>query len=389
MAKLRFSHATLTKHFAAHPKSIAFDETRGLGAYKTGKGISLFVQYRCPNGVQRKKTLALLSEIAISDARTLATKYVLSARHGDDLVAAQKVRETPKLTLGHAFAEYTSALKRKGASPATLRLNDKNYRLYLSKHGARELSSFTKAEVRSLHSSWRPHGPVAANAVGRLLRTLFNYSIKKLTDEALTNPCIGIEWFPQKNVRKTITDLPAFATAVSRLDNPIRTGFWRAALLTGLRKNDLCTMRWADVSEDRVRIPHPKMGRPFDLPITEPLREVLAELREHGRIMYSNSPWVFPSNARSRHLENPHDKALSEISPHQCRRYYATTAAHVLNNPFMVAALLNHKVGGVTAAYVQPDWEQRRGAAIKVANFIEAAIGRELARQDSTVLEPA
>jgi integrase len=282
VAKFAFTIARLTRFFQDDPRAIAWDETRGLGCYRCGDGsLSLFAHYRCGTR-QKKRVLGKVTELSLPEARRQATELLLNGRNGKDLIAESQAKANGGLTLSLAYAEYTSALRRKGCSPATLRLNDKNWRLYLSKYGSRELSSLTKTEVRTLHSAWRPHGPVAANAAGRLFRTVFNYAIAKLTDERLTNPCVGIEWFAQKNVRKTIDDLPAFMAAVSRLDNPIRVGFWRIAILTGLRKNDIATMRWEDVKEDRIRVPHPKMARPFDCPMTGALRAALDDLQAHG-----------------------------------------------------------------------------------------------------------
>jgi integrase len=365
--------ARLTRFFQDNPRAIAWDETRGLGCYRCGDGsLSLFAHYRCGTR-QKKRVLGKVTELSLPEARRQATELLLNGRNGKDIIseAKAKAKANGGLTLGHAYAEYTSALKRKGCSPATLRLNDKNWRLYLSKYAGRELASFTKTEVRALHSSWRSQGPVAANAAGRLLRTIFNYSIAKLTDEPLTNPCVGIEWFPQKNVRKTIDDLPPFMAAVARLDNPIRVGFWCIAILTGLRKNDISTIRWEDVKEDRVHIPHPKMGRPFDCPMTPSLKDALERLKAHGVVMFPNSPWVCAAASKSGHLENPHDATLGGVTPHCARRHYASVAAKVLKNPYLVAALLNHKVGGVTAGYVQVDFEQRREAATQVADFLK------------------
>ena len=107
-------------------------------------------------------------------------------------------------------------------------------------------------------------------------------------------------------------------------------------------------MRWEDVHDDRIHIPHPKMGKPFDVPLTTQLRDVLVDLREHGTVMYPRSPYVCPSASRLGYVQNPFDKHLAGYSPHMCRRSYAGAAAHVLKNPYLVKALLNHAVSDVT-----------------------------------------
>jgi integrase len=377
--RLKFTNVALIKIFSgpSSPKLVWDADCRPLAAYSNqNQSISLMAQWRIGRKV-KKFTLGRLGELSITEARTRANELMLAGRNGKDLILEARVKSHGELTLAQAFTEYTAALQRKGVSPITLVQNEKNWRIYLAKHGPRELASFTKTEVRSLHSSWRSHGPVAANGAGRLLRTVFNYAIKRLTDAPLTNPCVGIEYFPQKNVRRTIEDPVAFMGQVARLDNPIRASFWKIAILTGLRKNDIMTMKWSDVHGDRIRVPHPKMGRPFDLPITEPLRRVLVDLRHHGEMMFPGNQWVFPASSKSGHIKSAFDKGLGKISPHCCRRFYATQAANVLNNPYLVSALLNHKVAGVTGTYVNPDFEQRREAAERVAVFIEGAISKK------------
>lgn len=48
-------------------------------------------------------------------------------------------------------------------------------------------------------------------------------------------------------------------------------------LLTGLRKSELLTARWADVDLDRreLRLPNTKADRPHIVPLSEPALEVL------------------------------------------------------------------------------------------------------------------
>jgi hypothetical protein len=125
---MKFTHSSLAKFFEAKPRGICWDETRGLGAYRTSSGdVMLFVQYRLGNGKQRKKTLGKLPELPLQEFRALCIKYTMAARHGEDLVEAQRVKDEPRLSVGSAYEAYCMSLQRKGASPATLRLNAKNW----------------------------------------------------------------------------------------------------------------------------------------------------------------------------------------------------------------------------------------------------------------------
>jgi integrase len=145
------------------------------------------------------------------------------------------------------------------------------------------LVELTRAELRAFHASLEPRGKTAANAVLRLVRTVISFAMKRLDVELSSNPCICVEWFKERNHRPSIAaaDLPAFWQAVNRVENPIRQGLWRIAVLSGLHKNDIATMRWEHVHDDRIHVPHPKMKKPFDVA----MRRV-----SFGHIIYKPSP---------------------------------------------------------------------------------------------------
>ena len=398
--KFKFTNPALTKFFAASPKAVAWDtEARSLAAYATKAGaISLYVHLRV-GSTQRKRTIGRLGELDLTSARKMAAELSVAARNGVDAIKERKRAQTAQLTFGYAYAEYMASLARKGASAATIRLCEKNHRLYLGRFEKRVLTELTRSELRAFHASLEPRGKTAANAVLRLMRTVISFAIKRLDVELATNPCIGVEWFRERGHRPSIAaaDLGEFWRAIAQVENPIRQGFWRLLALSGLRKNDVATMRWEDVHDDRIHIPHPKMGKPFDVPLTRQLRDVLVDLRENGAVMYPRSPYVCPSASRLGYVQNPFDKHLAGYSPHMCRRSYAGAAAHVLKNPYLVKALLNHAVSDVTELYVVVDFAQKREAAGLVADYLEAIIyskgsspapAKLLTDQSSQVREP-
>ena len=247
--KMKFTNSALTKFFAANPnpKAIVWDtDARALFSYANKDGsVSLAVHLRV-NGLQRKRTIGRLSELDLSRARKMAHELSVSARNGLDIIHERKQASVAQLTFGQAYGEYMASLQRKGASPRTIALNANNHRRYLGKFEKRVLTEITRAELRAFHASLEVRGKTAANAVLRLMRTVISFAMKRLDVELSSNPCVGIEWFRERNHRPSIAaaDMGPFWLAVSRVENPIRAGFWRILALTGLRKNDVATMRW-------------------------------------------------------------------------------------------------------------------------------------------------
>ena len=315
--KFTFTHASLRKFFEANGKAICWDATtRGLGAYaRSDGGITLFCMWRVGSRL-KKKALFHLGERSLQEARTMCAEYTISGRHGKDVLAEQRQASHQALTLLNAYEAHRQSLIRRGASERSIAFNASNWKLRLEKHGSRTLSSITKSEARNWHEGWlrAGAGPTGSNNTARLLRTVISYAIRKL-DVDITNAAIGIEFFKQRNRREAVDDLPAFWAALDTVGNPLIAGFYRIAILTGLRRNDILSMRWSDVHEDRIFIPFPKMRRPFDCPMTDALRNVLQSLKEHGRMLFPGSPYVCPAASSERASGEAVSTAVERLQP--------------------------------------------------------------------------
>ena len=383
MSRQKFTQAVLTK-FGSEGSGILWDaETRGLGAYPTSQGVSLFVAYRTLNGTQRKNTLCKATELPLNEVRALALKYTLAARHGEDLVASQRVKDEPRLSVGSAYEAYCASLQKRGASPTTLRLNAKNWNLRLSKLGSRELATLTRTDVRLLHATWGKLGHVtAANQTLRLLRTILNFSRKRLdVGDLHENVCEAVELFTEVGRREVIAagDLAAWWAQTSLIQNPLRRCYWRGLLLTGVRREELASLRWEHVLDDRIKIICPKGGvkRALELCLTPELAEVLREAKQAGALMFPHSPFVFAASSSTGYMLNPFDVNLPGSAPHMMRRTFCSLAIECGVDPYTLKFLINHSVGGndVTARYVIPSWEHRASASRKIAAHIMQVVG--------------
>lgn len=383
MSKLRFTSSSLQHALSMGseqaPQAVIWDtETRGLGAYGSRKGPgTFFVQFRV-GSKQRKVTLGRINELSVSDARKAANEIQVAARQGRDVIREQRAQHRAGLTLGDAYGEYTSALRRRGVSENTLRHNAGTWKR-LSRFQSRELASITKRDVRSWHSDWGTCGPTAANQAGRLLRTVYNYAAR-FSDDLPANPCTAIEWYPERELRRVIAarDLSAWWAQIDSVENPVRQAYWRVLLFSGLRKSDAASMRWTDISDDGIHRPNPKGGRTraFTLPMTPQLSAILADAKRAAEVVSPGSEWVFPANSRTGHLTEAAEKAFPTVKPHDIRRTYATACIEAGVDPYTVKMLLNHTAdkGDVTARYVRPSAQHVSSAAQTVASHIERLV---------------
>lgn len=383
MRRFKFSSTTLSRYLITPADGAAqvvvWDtECRGLGAYrgKTGQG-TFFVHFRV-NGRQRKVTLGRINELAIPDARGKTVEIMAAAQQGRDVVEERETAAQARLTLADAFAEYAKALRRKEASPKTLLLNEHNWRKMLSPHGSRELHTLTRREVRTWHESWGRMGPTAANHGARLLRAVYNYADKRLADDLPASPCVAVEFFKERGMRRVLTweELPGWWDQVHSVCNPVRRAYWKLLLFSGLRMTDAATIRWEDLHGDTLHRPSPKGGRSraYDLPITPQLRGFFEEARLAAAQLHSASPWVFPADSSYGHVLNMRElKAFPGVWPHDLRRTYATACAEAGVDPYTIKLLLNHAMDktDVTSRYIRPSAGHVAVAAQRVADFLD------------------
>jgi integrase len=220
-----------------------------------------------------------------------------------------------------------------------------------------------------------------ANQTIRLCKTLLSFAIKRLDCELTMNVCQSVELFPERGRRRVITasDLPQWWAQVQRIENPIRKCYWLGLLLTGLRRQELATLRWEHVLEDRLKIIKPKGGvkRAYEIALTPQLKAVLEELRDAGAKLYPKSPFCFPAASATGYVLNPSDPNLPNCAPHDLRRSFCSLAIECGVDPYTLKFLVNHATNGgsdVTARYVIPSFDHKAAAARKIAAHIEAII---------------
>jgi integrase len=376
MAKFAFTRVSLKAFFEAHHHELAWDETqRGLAAYSTSAGITLFVEFRV-GAKQRKKALGRLGELTIQQARTKAAEYNVAGRHGRDILEEQRRAAHREVTLGDAYLAHREALVRKGASKTTLALTATNWRLRLARHCNRPLTSLTRKEVREWHQGWKSIGAAGANNCARMLKTIITFGIKHLDVDINVNPAAAITHFPQINHRPvlTVSDLPTWWQAVERIENASHRAYFKLLLFTGLRRMDAASIKLVDIHEDRVHRPNPKGGakKAFDVPITVQLSEVLDEALAARAIIAPQSEYLFPANGKTGHFCGQwHDQPMG-VSPHALRRTYASACIAAGLDLVMTKALLNHQGGGdvTLTSYIKVALAQKMAAATRVADFL-------------------
>jgi integrase len=166
----------------------------------------------------------------------------------------------------------------------------------------------------------------------------------------------------------TADELVALWRAIDKLPELQRT-YFRVALLTGARRNEVRFMAWSelDLNARLWRLPaeRNKSARPFEIPLSDPVVEILQTLPRIG-------PMVFAFDGKRPMAVNQlvervrSDAELLDMRLHDLRRTLRTGLAE-LGVSFEVAErVLNHAMPGLEAVYNRHSYaaEKRKALAL-------------------------
>jgi|SRR5271166_4634333 len=355
------------------------------------------------NGKHRKVISRKLGEYPhtkAGDARAAALAIIGQRARGESLASAGA-----DITLGQAWPRYEAYLKRKSRSAGTIADYRQKFDKHLAHWHATALRRITRAEVLNWHGNVTEEaGAYAANGAARLGHALFAYARDELEapDMPARNPFRGRGLHNEEAPRETgmgPRDVRPWFEQLIQLQSPILREFHWLSLLSGLRRNDLATLKWTDVSvrQRAMTLQAPKGGkkRRFRAPMSPAMVRCLCRARVAGRILHDRQSreWVFPAASRSGHVEEikgsswvngaSGDKRkivrLTKVG-HSLRHSYRTLCAAAGVDRLRTKLLMNHQVNrDVTDAYLSTPalFDQLRDAQRTVSDLIMRSAGQD------------
>jgi integrase len=369
-------------------------DLKGFGVLCSGtSNTRTYVVQMAARGKTRRITIGRVNVLKLATARQKAAEVLANLTLGVDPKAAKRGSATLLAVLDDYLSSRGSNL-----SPRTVQTYRDLIKLHLETWLTKPMDQITSELVENRHraiaddvaEAGTSSGQATANAVMRVLRLLWNHALEKQPNLGPNPVRLRKRWFNvERRTRMVRSDqLPAFFRAIMALPNPVHRDYLLLLLFCGLRRREAASLTWNDVDfvQRVIRIPASvtKAGRKLDLPMTDIIHDMLVTRRALG-----DATFVFPSNSRSGHIEEPKfalkivSKATGiEVSVHDLRRTYVTVAEGCDINAMALAALVNHSLGrSVTAGYVVMSAERLRDPAQKVADRlkelcqIEAATG--------------
>ena len=320
----------------------------GVRVYPTG-GKVYIAQARGPDGPKRM-TVGRHDVLHADQARQRAALIIARIKAGEEpvpLPLAARANGGP--TVADLAARYLEEHVEVRLKPNTQRqVRGVLHRHILPALGKMPLVAIERAQVVDLQQKLCDR-PVTANRAVKVLSHMYRLGEGWGMVPEGCDPCRSVEKYPERRRERFLTDAE-FARLGRVLDEAVDNGTAspmtvtaiRLLMLTGCRKSEILTLRWADVDFDagELLLADAKTGpRAVQLPPT-----AVGLLRSLPR--RKDSPWVFPGNDRDgRFSGGGLDRAWQAV---RARAGLEDVRLHDLRHSFASRALALGKTLSVT-----------------------------------------
>ena len=349
----------------------------GVRVYPSGAKVYI-VQCRGPAG-RTRITLGRHGVISAEEARRRARPMIARIRAGAD--AATLAPRPGALTVAALAERYLREHVALRCKPTTAA----RYRLAIERHIVPALGRLPASAVTRAHVADLQHGlsdrPALANLVVATLSRMIDQAFAWGSIPEARNPCRAAFKYKERRRERFLTEAEfrRLGRALRALEEEGRVSAHAAAairllMLTGCRRNEILTLRWADVrlEEGEIRLRDSKTG-PRTVSLSQAAVKVLAALPR-----VAGNPWVVPGRQPGAPLSGIFEQwrrvrsraGLGDVRIHDLRHSYASRALALGESLPVIAKLLGHSRIQTTARYAHLARDSVRAAAARIADGI-------------------
>jgi integrase len=334
------------------------DAAPGFGVRIYPSGRKAFVLSYRADGRKRLMTLGDYGVLTLEQARARTLREKASILDGGDPLDLRN-RNRQAQTIAELSDLYLSryAVRKKSAEA-----DERRIRQWLKpKWGSRQAKSLRRDEIAAEHAELGESIEYEANRRLALLRRMLNLAKQwGVVEESWPNPATGIPMHPERSRDRWVRadELPRLADAIDQEPNVyIRSALW-LYLLTGMRKSELLTARWADIDWDRreLRLGETKGGQPHYVPLSPAALAIVQAIpRQDG------NPYLLAGARAGQHLVNValawgrirKRAGIEDVRLHDLRRTAGSWLAQAGNDLHLVGSILGHRNLSTTRIYAR------------------------------------
>lgn len=326
-------------------------------------------------------------EMSLAAARAEAILKLDNLDNGIDpaIVLAEEIRQEQPNTVKAVSDEWLKrAVNQTRTKAEVTRIMNKEV---LTEWKHRIITDIARPDVlRLIDAIVDREAPVLANRTLSIMKRFFRWAIERGYIEA--SPTAGIRPPSKEKTRDRVLteeELAAIWNRAPILGFPFGD-YFRFLALTGQRRSEVATMKWADVDLDAALWTLPreatKANRTHDVPLSASAVELLRNApRFKGPYIFTTTSGVRPISgfskakaalndaiiAARKATGNEKAEELNQWGLHDLRRTLTTWAADHDVLPHVLAAILNHSPGstlGITAVYARSKWAKEKRDAL-------------------------
>jgi integrase len=223
--------------------------------------------------------------------------------------------------------------------------------------GKAKVAAVSHSDIDAFHHKLTSRAPTHANRTLAVLSKMFSLAVRWgwRTD----NPCRGIERNQEEKRHRYLSaaELTRLSEVLAKLDDVSAANAVRLLLLTGARRGELLSAKWADIDIETGAWVKPgattKQKTQHRIPLSEAACRLLAEMQEQA-----NTDWLFPARGGGHraHINAAWDTlrkaaGISDARLHDLRHTYATALASSGMGLPVIGALLGHTTAQTTLRY--------------------------------------
>jgi integrase len=366
------------------------DVVLGFGCRVTAAGARAYVlNYTTKSGRERRITIGGCDDWAATGARAKARELRREIDNGGDpLGDIEAERGAPTMVdLIERFEDEHLPRKRPGTAADYRRMLNNHIRPHFGTHT--KIADVRFEDVDRLHRKITKAGHLhRANRVVAVLSRMFSLGARWGMCEG--NPCRHIERNHEAKRKRYLTadELGRLIEALNKHSDQSTANIFRLLLLTGARRGEVLSARWADLDLSAGLWTKPasttKQAQEHQVPLSAPARLLLSEIREAQARKHPKKPlgeYVFPGNGDARHVVNIKRawrsicKAakISGLRIHDLRHSFASHLVSGGASLPLIGALLGHSNPVTTHRYSHLFDDPQRAAVERVGAIITGA----------------